>query len=79
MGLDVTKINPFSIAMQGTKKVQPSQNPVETTGVISKGSNPSAENNQQKYGVGLVNSDLANMSYRLPKGEYSTCNTIGIA
>jgi len=33
---------------------------------------------QNKFGVGLVNSDLAAMSYKLPNGKNSTCNTIGI-
>lgn len=37
--------------------------------------NPFAKENK---GVGLVNSDLAGMSYKLPNGKQSTCNTIGI-
>lgn len=31
-----------------------------------------------QYGVGLVNSSLSNMSYVLPNGKTTTCNTIGI-
>lgn len=39
----------------------------------------SAYNKQPKYdnnyGVGLVNSDLTNLYYKLPNGESSKCNT----
>lgn len=84
MGLELSKINPFNqaAAAQGAQKVpfQAAQQPVDAIGAVNKGSNPfTKENSKEQYGVGLVNSDLANMSYKLPNGKMSTCNTLGYA
>lgn len=79
MGLDVTKINPFNPSMQGARKVNPSQKPVEAIGEINKGSNPFAANNKnEQKGVGIVNSDLQNLSNPI-YGKQNFSNTLGIA
>jgi len=73
----VSKVNPFS-------QIQPIQginsgSPARSGGVSS---NPPSNNpfgGGQNLGVGLVNSDLSNLSYALPNGKVSTCNTLGVA
>lgn len=79
------KINPLNLfqspAMKGAQGVNPAQQqPVEAVKQVGAGSNPFAsQNNNEQKGVGLVNSDLKDMSYVLPNGKKSQCNTIGIA
>lgn len=77
------KINPlnfFNPSMNGAQGVNSSKQPVEAVKAVGAGSNPFAEKGQnQQQGVGLVNSDLKDMSYTLPNGKKSQCNTIGIA
>lgn len=75
MALDSAKLNIFSqaAAVQGIggAKVAVNQNP---SAVIEHKSYPG----DSKYGVGIVNSELDNMSYILPNGQQTMCNTIGI-
>lgn len=74
------KFNPFSqnSALGAIRGIQTNGggavNGTEAKGIAQ---NPLKANNN--YGVGLVNSDLNKMSYRLPNGETTCCNTIGIA
>lgn len=42
------------------------------------GKSTTSNTTNNEYGYGLVNSDLARLSYRLPNGEISSCNTIGV-
>ena len=68
---------------------QPPIQGVASSQVVNKGAqsfvgneNPQSNNpfgTKNDYGIGLVNSNLANMSYKLPNGQTSTCNPIGIA
>lgn len=53
-----------------------SRNPF--SGPITKQNSEKKAPSGNQYGVGLVNSDLKNMSYVLPNGKTTTCNTIGI-
>jgi hypothetical protein len=75
--MTVPKINPFSQAMaiQGINSSSPARSGGVSVGAPSK--NPFGEG--QSYGVGLVNSDLNDLSYTLPNGKTSTCNTLGVA
>lgn len=80
MAVESIKSNLFqSPSMMGLGGVSPSKQPIESIGAIVSGSNPFAgTNKKEQYGVGLVNSDLKDMSYTLPNGQKSKCNTIGI-
>lgn len=75
----IDKLNLFSqaSAMQAVNptKAVGGQHSAEVSGGPSSSNNPFGEKSK---GVGLVNSDLAGMSYKLPNGKQSTCNTIGI-
>ena len=80
-------INPTKLNFLGAAATQ-AQQPISPTQAVGKGlPNAEAENNSKSnnpfnaksnYGVGLVNSDLSGMSYKLPNGKNSTCNTIGV-
>jgi hypothetical protein len=75
--MTVPKINPFNQAMaiQGIN----SGSTARIAGIsgAAQAKNPFA--GKENLGVGLVNSDLSNLSYALPNGKTSTCNTLGIA
>lgn len=80
MTIDSTKFNLFSQA-SGMHAINPvkagNAQPIsEVAGVVASSGNPFGKKDQ--YGVGLVNSSLSNMSYTLPNGQTTTCNTIGI-
>lgn len=80
MTIDSIKFNFFSQA-SGMHAINPvkfaSAHPqTEVAGAVASSGNPFAKKDQ--YGVGLVNSSLSNMSYTLPNGQTTTCNTIGI-
>jgi hypothetical protein len=84
MSINSTTLNPFSqaLAMQSMQAVNPTkavsgQTTAETAGVLASSGNPFSSDSD--YGVGLVNSDLSNMSYTLPSGKQSTCNTLCVA
>ncbi|MPN59808.1 hypothetical protein SDC9_207530 [bioreactor metagenome] len=65
---------------QGISQVQkPVQQPVPPVQEVKAGSNPFAPKNNEEKGVGLVQSDLQNMSYTLPNGKTTNCNTKWIA
>ncbi len=68
----------FTAFAGGLSGVKPPEKPVTPVAGISGGANPFVPKDE-KQGVGLVNSNLQNMSYTLPNGKMSTCNTIGIA
>lgn len=75
--MDVKKVNIFSPAMKGLQGLNPNQQPVNAIKPVGK--NPFEQHDSKSnYGVGLVNSDLSNMSYKLPNGKISNCNTLGI-
>ena len=82
-------INGANLNLFSQASVMPAINPAKAVGLgsssagssggsASSSNNPS-QNGDNKFGVGLVNSNLAGMSYKLPNGTQSTCNTIGIA
>ena len=86
MALDVSKVNFLQQAMQPqqaqqARTVQPTAAVGPSFGQATGGEQ--ASNNPfgktPGIGVGLVNSNLKGMSYKLPNGAQSTCNTIGIA
>jgi len=76
------KINPLNFfqnpTMTGAQGINPIQKPVEQpvppVQAIAAGANPFAQKNEE-MGVGLVQSNLQNMSYALPNGKTSNCNT----
>lgn len=80
MTIDSIKFNLFSQAsgMHSISPVKASGGHAsgQVAGKESSPGNPFSKNEQ--YGVGLVNSSLSNMSYVLPNGKATTCNTIGI-
>lgn len=61
-----------SSGLQAIKSVNPFSGP------ITKQNSEKKAPSDNQYGVGLVNSSLSNMSYVLPNGKTTTCNTIGI-
>ena len=72
------KSNFFNPAMMGAvAPVQkPGEQPVQPVQSVTSGSNFFAQQqNNEKLGVGLVQSNLQNMSYALPNGKMSNCNT----
>ena len=75
----INKLNLFSSA-PAIKGVQASPAKAVHKGVTT---GTSSSNNPFKgekgMGVGLVNSELSGLSYTLPNGKTSKCNTIGIA
>lgn len=76
--MKLDKIN-FFAGLQGANSIQKQQS-IQPAQAVKAGANPFADKNSQNgFGEGLVNSDLSNMSYRLPNGEISNCNTRYIA
>jgi len=79
--VDSIKPNMFTAFAGGLQGVKPAEKPVTpVASIMGGGSNPFAPTDDKKQmGVGLVNSNLQNMSYKLPNGKNSVCSTIGIA
>jgi len=78
----INKIQPnFFTGAQGINPVQkPVEQPIQPIQAVVGGSNPFAQqNDNEKMGVGLVQSNLQNMSYSMPNGKTSNCNTRWIA
>ena len=66
----IEKLNLFSQIPAITGVIPTASGSKKAAGDSFRGDNP--------FGVGLVNSNLENMSYALPNGKTSNCNTIGI-
>lgn len=62
-----------------TPAQKPAEQPIQATQAITGGANPFAQKDKESMGVGLVQSNLQNMSYALPNGKTSNCNTKWIA
>ena len=61
---------------QGINPAQkPAEQPIQSTQAVAGGANPFAKKDKESMGVGLVQSNLQNMSYSLPNGKTSNCNT----
>ena len=79
----ISNINPNMFSPK-VDKIKPHLPPIKSgkTGGKSKatlGMNPFSPQGKTEMGVGLVNSNLQGLSYALPNGKMSQCNTIGIA
>lgn len=79
MAVNPVNLNMFSPSMGAIQGINSTQNPqpIQPTQAVQAGANPFAQKSEEN-GVGLVNSNLSNMSYTLPNGKQSICNTIGI-
>lgn len=77
--MEINKLNIFSqaSALQGISPAQATKSGAGAASSNSSSNNPFSNNGN--YGVGNVNSSLSNLSYRLPNGKQTNCNTIGIA
>lgn len=75
--MSIGRINPFSSAMP-VQGISFGATQAANNGAVSENLNNSLVPNKN-YGYGLVNSDLSNLSYKLPNGKTSICNQIGIA
>ena len=72
------KPNFFNPSMMGaiTPVEKPIEQPITPVQAVTAGANFFAQQqNSEKLGVGLVQSNLQNLSYTLPNGTKSSCNT----
>lgn len=79
MAVDKIQMNMFQQPLSPVKAVKTGK--PQGTKAVEGGMNPFAPNQKSEngMGVGLVNSSLEGLSYTLPNGKHSRCNTIGIA